>query len=365
MSTRLKTIGIAGVAALASVAVGCGGSDGGGDSGSSGGGDNANAKVAFLMPDQGSTRYELQDNPLFQKKMKELCSGCEVIYQNGDGDPAKQQQQATSAITQGVKVMVVDPVDAASLGSVVEQAKSRGIKVIAYDRPFPKQQLDAYISFDNEKIGELISTSLMDHLKETGDADKGGVLQINGSPTDAAAGLIKKGEAAGIEASGIKKLAEYDTPDWTPAKAQDWTAGQISKYKDQIIGVVAANDGTGGGAISAFKAAGLDPVPPVTGNDAELAALQRIVNGDQYNTINKPIKIVADAAAEAAYAFLQGDTPKTDTEVFGTKAQLFTPDVVTQENLKEQMIDSGLTKPADLCTKAYAAGCKKLGIAAN
>ena len=132
----------------------------------------------------------------------------------------------------------------------------------------------------------------MDHLKQTGAASKGGILQVNGSPTDAAAGLIKKGVHEGVDSSGVKELAEFDTPDWVPAKAQDWVSGQISKFRDQIVGVVAANDGTGGGAISAFKAAGTNPVPPVTGNDAELAAIQRIVNGDQYNTINKPIKIV-------------------------------------------------------------------------
>jgi simple sugar transport system substrate-binding protein/D-xylose transport system substrate-binding protein len=354
----------AGLAAGAIAA--CGGSSGSssssGSSGGGGGGGGKSGKVAFLMPDQASTRYEKQDHPLFEQKLKQLCSGCQVIYQNADADPSKQQQQATSAITQGVKVMVVDPVDAASLASTLNQAKSRGIKVVAYDRPFPKFKVDAYVSFDNEKIGKLISTSLMDHLKQTGQASKGGILQVNGSPTDAAAGLIKKGIHEGVDPSGVKELAEFDTPDWVPAKAQDWVSGQISKFHNQIIGVVAANDGTGGGAISAFKAAGVNPVPPVTGNDAELAAIQRIVNGDQYNTINKPIKIVASAAAEAAYALLQGKQPKTTTTVFGSPAALYTPFVVTKQNLKKQMIDSGLMKASDVCTKAYAKGCQALGI---
>jgi simple sugar transport system substrate-binding protein/D-xylose transport system substrate-binding protein len=353
-----------GAAALATAALAaCGSSDNGGSSsGGSGGGGGASGKIAFLMPDQASTRYEKQDHPLFEERLKQLCSGCQVIYQNADSDPAKQQQQATSAITQGAKVMVVDPVDAASMASTLNQAKSRGIKVVAYDRPFPKFKVDFYVSFDNEKIGKLISTSLVDHLKSTGAASKGGILQVNGSPTDAAAGLIKKGIHEGVDPSGIKALAEFDTPDWVPAKAQDWVSGQVSKYKGQIVGVVAANDGTGGGAISAFKAAGLNPVPPVTGNDAELAAIQRIVNGDQYNTINKPIKIVASAAADAAYALLQGKQPKTTATVFGSPSALFTPFVVTQKNLKKQMIDSGLMNASEVCAKAYAKGCKALGI---
>ena len=107
------------------------------------------------MPDQGSTRYELYDHPLFEKKLKELCPDCDVLYSNADADPAKQQQQATSAITQGAKVMVIDPVDAAAMSSTVQQAKARGIKVISYDRPFPKLPADFYVSFDNEKIGKL------------------------------------------------------------------------------------------------------------------------------------------------------------------------------------------------------------------
>src|SRR3954451_2435804 len=366
--TPVRWMGGLGAAALATAALAaCGSSsDSGssssssGSSGSSGGGKSG--KVAFLMPDQASTRYEKQDHPLFEQRLKQLCSGCEVIYQNADSDPSKQQQQATTAITQGVKVMVVDPVDAASLASTLNQAKSRGIKIVAYDRPFPKFKVDAYVSFDNEKIGKLISTSLVDHLKSSGAASKGGILQVNGSPTDAAAGLIKKGIHEGVDPSGIKELAEFDTPDWVPDKAQDWVSGQVSKFRGQIVGVVAANDGTGGGAISAFKAAGLKPVPPVTGNDAELAAIQRIVNGDQYNTINKPIKIVASAAAEAAYALLQGKQPKTTATVFGSPSALYTPFVVTKENLKKQMIDSGLMKASEVCTKAYAKGCAALGI---
>jgi D-xylose transport system substrate-binding protein len=120
-------------------------------------------------------------------------------------------------------------------------------------------------------------------------ADGSGLLQINGSPTDAAAGLIKDGIHRGLKDSGYKTLAEYDTPEWAPPKAQEWAAGQITRFGADIKGVVAANDGTGGGAIAAFKAAGVKPVPPITGNDATIAALQLIISGDQYNTISKPI----------------------------------------------------------------------------
>ena len=233
--------------------------------------------------------------------------------------------------------------------------------MIAYDRPIPDVPADYYVSFDNEAIGALIAQSLVDKLKA--DGAQGGVLQVNGSPTDAAAGLIKKGIHTAVDPSGLQLLAEFDTPDWEPSNAQDWVSGQITQFGPQIAGVVAANDGTGGGAIAAFKAAGVTPVPPVTGNDSELAAAQRIVAGDQYNTISKPIKIVAEAAATVAFSFVNGEKPAGKTTLFDTPTELFTPTVVTTENLKEVLVDSGELKVADMCTAEYAAACAQAGLA--
>ena len=330
--------------------------------------DASKATVAVLMPDQGSTRYEEHDYPGFQAEMKKLCPDCTVLYQNADADASRQQQQFNSVISQGAKAIVLDPVDSAAAASLVKLAQSQGIKVIAYDRPIPSTPVDFYVSFDNEAIGKAIADSLVARLKAANvPTAEGGVLQINGSPVDAAAGLIKKGIHAGLDNSGYKILAEYDTPDWTPAKAQQWASGQISRFGKEIVGVVAANDGTGGGAIAAFKAAGVDPVPPVTGNDATVAGLQLIIAGDQYNTISKPSEIVAAAAANVAMELLSGKTPKAETTLFGTPSQLFVPALVTAENLKAEIIDKQAGgKPvgtADvLCAGRYAAGCKTLGI---
>ena len=323
----------------------------------------AGATVAFLMPDQGSTRYEEHDHPGFVAEMANLCADCKVLYQNADADATKQQQQFNSVITQGAKVIVLDPVDSAAAASLVALAQSQGVKVIAYDRPIPKGKADYYISFNNEGIGKAIADSLVAHLKAMKvDPASGGVLQINGSPTDAAAGLIKKGIHEGLDTSGYPILSEFDTPDWVPAKSQAWASGQITRFGAKILGVVAANDGTGGGAIAAFKAAGVSPVPTVTGNDATIAALQLIVSGDQYNTISKPSEIVAAAAANIAVKLMAGETPKAEATLYDTPSQLFTPAVVTAENLKAEIIDKKLLTPAVLCAGAYADGCKKLGI---
>ncbi|MBA3324421.1 MAG: sugar ABC transporter substrate-binding protein [Rhodobacteraceae bacterium] len=318
--------------------------------------------VAFLMPDQGSTRYEEHDWPGFQAAMAELCPDCTTIYQNANGDVALQQQQFNSVMAQGAQVIVLDPVDSTSAASLVEQAHAQDVKVIAYDRPIPDNPADFYVSFDNEGIGYAIAQSLVDHLKAEGVPEGASVLQINGSPTDAAAGLIRDGIDRALDASGYETVAEFDTPDWLPTEAQSWASGQITRFGEEIVGVVAANDGTGGGAVAAFKAAGVDPVPPVTGNDAVDAALQLIIAGDQYNTISKPSEIVAAAAAEVAVQLLNGETPEATSTLYDTPSQLFVPVVVTAENIKAEIFDAGIASAEAICTSEYEEGCRELGI---
>jgi D-xylose transport system substrate-binding protein len=359
-SVARGTLAAVGALLLAATAA-CGGSSGGGGASSSGGGADG-AKVAFLMPDEGSTRYELHDRPGFENKLKELCPTCQPLYNNADADASKQQQQFNSALAQGAKVLVLDPVDSAAAVTMVNAAHSRGAKVIAYDRPIPDTKVDYYVSFDNEAIGKQIATSLMEKVKTATPPAGAGILIVNGSPTDAAAGLIKKGIHEGVDSSGVPVLAEYDTVEWKPENAQKWVAGQIGRFGNKIVGVVAANDGTAGGAISAFKAAGVNPNPPVSGNDATVAGLQLIIAGDQYNTISKPSEIVGGAAAEVANALIGTQPPAGKVDLFGSPSQLFEPTLVTSENLKAEIIDKKINTAADLCTAEYSDACKALTI---
>lgn len=357
--TRAAVIASGAVLALAA----CGGSGGaaaGGGSTGGGGEGEAAGTIAFLMPDLASTRYEEQDRPLFEAAVQEQC-GYDVFYANADADAAQQQQQVSSALAQGVTAVVIDPVDTAAAATMVNTAQSQGVPIIAYDRPIPDRPADYYVSFDNEAIGASIAQSLVDHLDEIG--AQGGVLQVNGSPTDAAAGLIRDGVSSVVDASSYEVLAEFDTPGWQPPEAQNWVSGQITAFGDQIVGVVAANDGTAGASIAALRSAGVDPVPPVTGNDAELAAIQRVVAGTQFNTISKPISTVAEAAAEVACAFAQGEVPEPETTLFDTPAQLFEPTVVTRDNLQEIIVDGGIYTAEEICTPEYADACAELGIA--
>ncbi|MBB5642976.1 sugar ABC transporter substrate-binding protein [Cryobacterium roopkundense] len=319
-------------------------------------------KIGLLLPESKTTRYESFDRPLFEAKLKSL-GNYEIVYANADQDAAKQLQQAESALTQGIAVLVLDPVDAAAAASIVASARSQDVPVISYDRLITSEDLAYYVSFDNEQVGVLQGTALVDKIEENGGAtDPQGIVMINGSPTDGNAAQFKKGAHSVIDPSGIPILAEYDTPDWSPDKAQEFMAGQITQYGDDIIGVYAANDGTAGGAIAALMAAGTDPLPPVTGQDAELAAIQRIVAGDQFMTVYKAIKAEAELAAEIAHQLATGETPEGDTTVEGTPSTLLTPVVVTVANIMDTVVADGFYTVEQICTAEYAEACTAAGI---
>jgi D-xylose transport system substrate-binding protein len=324
--------------------------------------DGANKKIALLLPESKTTRYEAYDRPIFEAKVAELCPDCEVVYANADQDAAKQQQQAESALTQGVGVMVLDPVDSSAAASIVASAKAQDVPVISYDRLINSPDLAFYLSFDNEKVGELQGQAFVDKLAADGHSD-GDVVMINGSPTDNNATLFKKGAHSVIDASDYNVAAEFDTPDWSPDKAQEWMAGQITQFGDSIIGVYAANDGTAGGAIAAMKAGGVDPLPPVTGQDAELPGIQRIVAGDQFMTIYKALRLEAETAAQLAVDLLNGETLKGESaDTDGVPTTLLNPVVVTIDNIMDTVVADEFYSVADICTADYADACAAAGI---
>ncbi len=366
--SRFRFLAVLAVLVGAMALAACGDDDDGGSS-DSGGGDSGGGggSIALLLPESKTARYESQDRPNFENKVKELCSDCEILYSNADQDAAKQQQQAEAAITKGAKVLVLDPVDAASAGAIVNRAKQSQIPVVSYDRLITDADIDYYISFDNEQVGKLQGESLVKKLQE--DGAKGDIIMINGAPTDNNAKLFKEGAHSVIDGSEFKVAKEYDTPDWSPDKAQQEMEQAITAVgKDGFVGVYAANDGTGGGAIAAMKAAGIDPkTRPTTGQDAELAAIQRILVDEQYMTVYKAIKAEAEAAAELAVALATGeDPPATDAEIDnGTKqvpSILLTPVAVTKDNINDTIIKDEFWSVDDICTGKYAAGCKEAGI---
>ena len=359
---RRIALGLAAVAALGGFAA-CSNPN---ESASDSGGDSADgATIALLLPESKTTRYEAFDRPLFEAKVAELCPDCEVSYYNADQDENKQSQQVDSAITAGADVLVLDPVNGAGAGGMVSSAQAADIPVIAYDRFI--EGTDYYLSFDNETVGKMQGEAL---IKAMG--GKGNILMLNGAPSDPNAAQFKAGAHSALDGSGVRILEEYDNPDWSPENAQSFVTDQLSKYQpSEIQGVYAANDGQAGGVVAALTGAGVaaDQLPPITGQDAELAAIQRIVAGQQAMTIYKPIKIEAETAAEVAVKIATGeevgdktDTGVTLTEYEGVPSFIFDPIAVTKDNVADTVVADGFYKASEICSGEYAAACKAAGI---
>jgi D-xylose transport system substrate-binding protein len=367
----IRRLGIAALCAAGMLALGaCGSDDGGGTgtgTGAAGGtatGGGKGGKIALLLPESKTTRYEEQDRPNFEKKVAELCSGCDIIYANADGDPAKQQQQAEAAITQGAKVIVISAVDVKSAAAIVSRAKQSDIKVIAYGRLIPDADIDYYVSIDPFKVGVQQAQTQLDAMK-----DGKRVVMINGAPTDSNAKPYKDGALSVYQKAGTEIVKSYDTPDWSPDKAQQEMEQSITSLgKDGFDGVYAANDGMAGGAIAAMKGAGIDPASRyVTGQDAEAAGIQRILVGEQLMTVYQPLIKIASSAAELAVPLAQGTTPELATTPVDNGAKKV-PSVledtiaITKDNIADTVIKDGFLKVSDICTGRYQEACAQAGI---
>lgn len=286
------------------------GSGSGSAAGEPAGGGAAGGSIALLLPESQTARYEAADRPFFEAKFKALCPGVEVIYSNANQVAADQQQQAEAAIARGVKVMVLDPVDGDAAGVIVKNAKAKNIPVISYDRLIKGGSTpDYYVSFDNERVGKLQAQALLDQLTAAGIA-KPRITMINGSPTDNNALLFKKG-AHSVFDGKVEIVKEDAAANWKPEEAQQLMEQFIAAIKPTgFDGAYQANDGTAGGAIAAMKAAGIDPkTKPTTGQDAEVAAIQRILAGEQFVTVYKQIQPEAEKTAELACALVKGEKP--------------------------------------------------------
>jgi len=281
-----------------------------GMAGAGGAAGGATGSIALLLPESQTTRYESADHPFFEAKFKQLCPGIDVVYSNANQVAADQQQQAEAAIARGVKVLVLDPVDGDAAGAIVKNAKAKSIPVISYDRLIKGgSSPDFYVSFDNEGVGKLQAQALLDKLTKDGVANPK-ITMINGSPTDNNATLFKQG-AHSVFDGKVTVVKEDAAANWKPEEAQQLMEQFIAKIgKDGFDAAYQANDGTSGGAIAAMKAAGIDPKKkPTVGQDAELAAIQRILAGEQYATVYKRIQPQAEKTAELACALFKAQQP--------------------------------------------------------
>ena len=321
--------------------------------------------IAVLLPDSASSaRWEADDRRFFEEAFD--AAGVEYTIVNAEGDARTQQTQAEQAITNGAKVILLVNLDSGSGAAIIAQAREAGVKVIDYDRlTIEGPGADVYVSFDNVSVGRLMGETLEPVIDGLG-LENPQVVQLNGSPTDNNATLFREGYFSVAE-------PRYDAGDWTLVDDQavpDWDNQQALVIFEQILtaaggevdAVFAANDGLAGSVIAALKGQGLGQVP-VSGQDATVGGIQNILAGDQTMTVYKPIKLEAQAAAEAAIALLNGEdvgSLTSDTLNNGTNDVPFvklTPLAVTKDNIADTVIADGFRTWEEICVGDFEQYC--------
>ncbi|TZE81391.1 D-xylose ABC transporter substrate-binding protein [Calorimonas adulescens] len=301
-------------------------------------------KIGFSLPTLREERYQ-RDRDAFVAKAESL--GAEVLVQAANNDENVQNSQVENLITQGIDILVLDPQNADSAAALVEEAHKAGIKVISYDRLIRNADVDIYLSFDNERVGEMQGEFI------TNLVPKGNYFVFAGAPTDNNATLFKKGAMKYIQPladkGDIKIVFDQAIKDWDPNEALKLAENALTANKNNVQAVLAPNDGTAGGIIQALAAQGLAGKVPITGQDAELAAIKRIVAGTQSMTIFKDVRKLAEKSAEVAVALAQGKEVKDLSEANKTvnngkmdvPSILLDPVVITKDNVDSELIDSG------------------------
>lgn len=288
------------------------------------------------------------DRDIFVDRAEEL--GAEVLVQSANGDDMVQLSQAENLITQGIDVLVVVAHNGKVMGSIVREAHANDVPVLAYDRMLMDSEVDYYLSFDNVRVGELQAEFLVERQPE------GKYFMLGGSPTDNNAKLFREGQMNVIQPyvdeGKIEIVGDQWAKDWLPQEALGIVENALTANNNDIDVVVASNDSTAGGTIQALAEQGLAEEVLVSGQDADLAACQRIVEGTQTMTVYKPIQKLATRGAEIAVKMSKGEEVKTNGAInngeYDVPSVLLTPIQVHKDNMVETVIEDGFHEKSEV-----------------
>ena len=306
----------------------------------------AHPKIGFSIDDLRIERWS-RDRDYFVAAAKSM--GATVNVQSADGNEQRQISQIENLISRGMDVIVIVPFNGKILGNIINEAKQAGIKVISYDRLILDADIDAYISFDNVRVGEMQAQGVVDAMP------KGNYYLLGGAPTDNNAKLLRQGQMKVlqplIDKGDIKVVGAQWVPEWSATEALSIVENALTANKNNIQGIVASNDAVAGGAIQALAAQGLAGKVAVSGQDADLAAIKRIVAGTQSSDVYKPLKVIASTAAKMAVELAKGKKPAFNSSINNGKkdvpTELLTPIVVTKSNV-DMLVKDGFYTSAQI-----------------
>jgi D-xylose transport system substrate-binding protein len=322
-------------------------------------------KACALLPDtKSSTRYTLFDAPYLKKAFKAANISAQVL--NAQGSATRQKSQAEGCLAKGAKVLLLDYWDPAAGKAITQEAKSKGAKVIDYDRLIVHGGAAYYVSFNNVKVGKLQGNGLVAGLKAAGTYGKHPVIaELNGGITDNNAHLFKQGYDSILHPlynNGTLKLATAGDQwtDWDPVKGRTIFDQMLARNSNHIDGVLAANDGLAGAVVASLQAHGLKAIP-LTGQDATPTGVQYILSGWQTGTVYKSVRLEANTAAATAIAILKHKKVKTNGKVSGTKSILLKPVWITKAKSGPHsykiLFKQGFLKRSQVCVGQYKKYC--------
>jgi D-xylose transport system substrate-binding protein len=302
--------------------------------------DNAPVKIGLLLDSLKVERWQT-DLDVFQKRAQEL--GAEVFVETAEGSDALQFEQAYKLLNSGIKALVIVAHDTNEAVRIVASARAKNVPVVSYDRLIRNSSIDFFVGVDAETVGELQASALVNA------APAGNYVLIGGSPTDITAQLIRKGQMKVlqplIDKGDIRLFANVWARDWLPIESYAHTIEALEAYQGKITAIVASDDGTAGGAIQALRDHGLAGKVFVSGQDADLAAIIRILDGTQTMTVYKPVNIQARYAAETAVTLARGGAVRSSSFIANGKrdvpAFFVSPVVVTRDNVRATVIKDG------------------------
>lgn len=302
------------------------------------------------LPTQAQERW-VRDKANMENFCKE--KGIDLRVQCSNDDATKQLAQCENLLSQGIDVLILAPHDAKAAAAIVEKAKDVNVPVISYDRLVLDSEYVLYVSFDNYSIGEIQGQYLVDNLP------KGNVILLQGAPSDNNAKLFYQGAMSKIQpkidSGDYKVIADQPIDKWSADNCLKIMENALTLCQNNVQGVLSPADSMTSAAVEALAAQKLDGKVIITGQDADLAAIQKIVAGTQSMTVLKDTRKLGIAALEAAIKIAKGEKVETTKTVNNGKIDvpslLLTPVMIDKSNLDKEVIDSGYLSKDDVYGK--------------